>query len=218
MSNSSQPHGMLQARPSCSSSSPGVCPSSYPFHRWFHSTISSLCCPLLHSVFSSIKFFSNELAVHIRWPKYWSFSSSPSNEFSGLISFKIDCFDLLVVQGTLKSLLQYHSSKASIVWCSAFFIVQLSQLYVTNGKTVALTIWTFVGKITPLLFNTLSRFVIDFLPRNNCLLISWFQSPSSVILEPKKRKSVTASTFFISICHEVMGLDAMILAFFNIEF
>ena len=157
MSNSSQPHRLLQARPSCPSSSPGVCPSSYPFHRWFHSTISSLCC-LLHSVFSSIKFFSNELAVHIMWPKYWSFSRSPSNEYSGLISFKIDCFDLLVVQGTFKSLLQHHSLKASILWCSEFFLVHLFQLYVTIGKTVALTIWTFVGKVTPLLFNRLSKF------------------------------------------------------------
>ena len=138
MSISSQLHGLLQARPSCPSSSPGVCPSSYPFHQWFHSTISSLCCPLLHSVFPSMKVFSNELAIHIRWPKYWCFSSSPSNKYSVLISFKIDCFDLFVVQGTLKSLLQHHSSKVSILWCSAFFIVQPSQPHVTIGKTCSL--------------------------------------------------------------------------------
>ena len=150
-----------------------------------------------------------------RWPKYWSFSFSfsLSNEYSGLISFKIDWFDLLAVQGTFRNFLQHHSLKASIVWRSAFLMVQLSQPYMTTGKTIALTICTFVGRVMSLLFNTLSRFVIAFLPRSNRLLISWLQSPSTVILEPKKRKSVTISTFYPSICHEVMELDALILDF-----
>ena len=151
----------------------------------------------------------------MRWPKYWSFSFSisPSNEHPGLISFKKDWLDLLAVQGTLKSLLQYHSSKASILPCSAFFIVQLSHPYMTIGKNIALTKWTFVGKVMSLLFNMLSRLVITFLPRSKHLLISWLQSPSAVILEPRKIKSVTISTVYPSICHTVMGLDAMILVF-----
>ena len=134
-----------------------------------------LCCPLLlPSIFPSIKDFSNESALHIRWPKYWSFSFniSPSNEHSGLISFRMDWLDLLAVQGTLKSLLQYHRSKASILWCSAFFIVQLSHPYMTTGKTIALTRWTFVGKVMSLLLNMLSRLVIAFVPRSKHLLIS----------------------------------------------
>ena len=148
-----------------------------------------LCCPLLPpSIFPSIRVFSSESVLRIRWPKYWSFSFSisPSNEYLGLISFRIDWWDLPAVQGTLKSLLQHHSSKASILWCSTFFIVQLSHPYMTNGQTIALTRWTFVGKVMFLLFNVLSRFVIAFLPRSKCLLISWLQSPSAVILEPKK--------------------------------
>ena len=163
-----------------------------------------------------IKVFSNK-SVCIRWPKYWSFSFSisPSNEYSGLISFKIDWFDLLEVQGTLKSPLQHHSSKASILWHSGFFIVQLPHLYLTTGKTIALTRRTFDGKVMTLLFNMLSRLVIVFLPRRRCLLISWLQSPSAVILEPKKIKSVTV---FPSVCHEVMGLDAMIFVFLNVDF
>jgi len=156
-----------------------------------------LCCPLLlqPSIFPSIRVFSSESVLLIRWPKYWSFSFniSPSNEYSGLISFRIDWLDFLVVQGTLKSLLQHHSSKASILQCSAFFIVQLSHPYMTTGKTIALTRWTFGGKVMSLLFNMLSRLVITFLPRSKCLLISWLQSPSSVILEPPKIKSVTVS-------------------------
>jgi len=156
-----------------------------------------LCCPLLlqPSIFPSIRVFSSESVLLIRWPKYWSFSFniSPSNEYSGLISFRIDWLDFLVVQGTLKSLLQHHSSKASILQCSAFFIVQLSHPYMTTGKTIALTRWTFGGKVMSLLFNMLSRLVITFLPRSKCLLISWLQSPSSVILEPQKIKSVTVS-------------------------
>ena len=149
-----------------------------------------LCCPLLllPSIFPSIRVFSNESFLHIRWPKYWSFSFSisPSNEYSGLISFRIDCFDLLAVQGTLKSLLQHHSSKVSILWHSAFFMVQLLHPYMTTRKTMALTRWTFVGKVMSLLFNMLSTLVIAFLPRNKHLLISWLQSPFAVILEPKK--------------------------------
>ena len=157
-----------------------------------------LCCPLLllPSIFPSIRVFSDESVLRIRWPKYWnfSFSISPCKEYSGLISFRMDWLDLLAVQGTLKSLLQHHSSKASILQCSAFFIVQLSHLYMTTGKTIALTRWTFVGKVMSLLFNKLSRLVITFLPRSKHLLISWLQSPSAMILEPKKIKSVTVST------------------------
>ena len=166
-----------------------------------------LCHPLLlPSVFPSIRVFSNESVLRIRWPKYWSFSFSisSSNEYSGLISFRMDWLDLFVIQGILKSLLQHHSSKASILQCSAFFIIQLSHPYMTTGKTIALTRWTFVGKVKTLLFNMLSRFVIAFLPRSKCLLISWHQSPSAVILEPKKIKSVTVSLVSSSICREVI--------------
>ena len=151
------------------------------------------CRPLLllPSIFPSIRVFNNELALHIRWRKYWSFSFniSPSNEQPGLIPFRMDWLYLLAVQGTLKSLLQHHSSKASILWGSAFFIVQLSHPYTTTGKPIALTRGTFVEKVMSLLFNMLSRLVITFLPRSKCLLISWLQSPSSVILEPQKIKS-----------------------------
>ena len=170
-----------------------------------------LCRPLLlpPSIFHSIRVFSNESVFHIRWPKYWSFSFniSPSNEYSGLISFRMDWLDHLAVEGTLKSLLQHHSSKASILQQSAFFIVQLSHPYMTNGKTIALTRRNFVGKVTSLLFNMLSRLVINYHPRSKHLLISQLQSPSAVILEPKKIKSVTVSTISPSICHEMMGLD-----------
>ena len=169
-----------------------------------------LCCPLLllPSIFPSIRVFSKESALCIMWPKYWSssFNISPSNEHPGLISFRIDWLDLLAVQGTLKSLLQHHSSKPSIFWHSAFFIVQLSHPYMTTGKTIALTRWTFVGKVTSLLFNMLSRLVITFFPRGKRLLISWLQSPSAVILEPRKTKSATVSIVSPSICHEVMVL------------
>ena len=145
---------------------------------------------LLPLIFPSIRVFVNESVVHIRWPKYWSFSFSisPSSEHTGLISFRMDWLDLLAVQGTLKSLLQYHSSKASILWCSAFFMVQLSHPYMTTGKTIALTRWTFVNKVMSLLFNMLSRLVMAFLPRSKCLLISWLQSLSVVILEPPQNK------------------------------
>ena len=148
------------------------------------------CCPLLllPSIFPSIRIFSNKSALRIRWQKYWSFSSSisPSSEYSGLISFRIDWFDSLVVQGTLKNLLQHHSLKALILWASAFFMVQLSHPYMTTGKTIALTRWTFVGKVMSLLFNTLSRFVIAVLSRSKRLLILWLQSPSAVIWSPRK--------------------------------
>ena len=151
-----------------------------------------LCRPLLlpPSIFASIRVFSNESALHIKWPKYWSFSFSIrlSNEYSGLIYFMMDWLDLLAVQGTLKSLLQHHSSKVSILPCLAFFIVQLSHPYMTTGKTIALTRWIFVGKVMSLLFNMLSRLVIAFLPRSKCLLISWLKSPSAVILEPPQNK------------------------------
>ena len=161
---------------------------------------------LLPSIFPSIRVFSNESVLHIRWPKYWgfSFSISSSNEYSGLISFRMDWFDLLAVQGILKSLPQHHSSKASILQCSAFFIVQLSHPYVTTGKTIALTRQTFVGKVMSLLFNKLPRLVITLLPRSKRLLISWLHSPSAVMLEPQKIKSDTVPTVSPSICHEVM--------------
>ena len=174
-----------------------------------------LCCPLLFlpSIFPSIRVFYNESALHIRWPKYWSFSFNIShcNEHSGLISFRMDWLDVLAVQGTLKSLLHHHSSKASILQHSAFFIVQLSHPYMTTGKTIALTGQTFVGKVMSLLFNMLSRLVITFLPKSKCLLISWLQSPSSVILEPRKIKSTTVSTVSPFICHEVLWYWAVFL-------
>ena len=176
-----------------------------------------LCRPLLllPQIPPIIRVFSNESTVRMRWPKYWSFcfSISPSNEHPGLISFRMNWLDLLAVQGTLQSLLQHHSSKASIFRRSALFTVQLSHPYMTTGKTIALTRQTFVGKVMSLLFNMLSRLVITSLPRSKHLLISWLQSPAAVILEPKKIKSDTASTVSPSICHEVMGPDAMILVF-----
>ena len=173
-----------------------------------------LCLPLFlpSLILPSIRDFSNETVLHIRWPKYQSlsFNISPSNGHSGGISFRMDWLDLLAVQGTHESLLQYQSSKASVFWCSAFFIVQLSYPYMTIGKTIALTRWTFAGKVMTLLFNMLSSVVIAYLPRGKHLLISWLQSPSAVILEPPKIKHATVSP---SICHEVIGPDAMILVF-----
>ncbi|XP_055393229.1 uncharacterized protein LOC129621162 isoform X1 [Bubalus kerabau] len=173
-----------------------------------------LCHPLLllPPISPSIRVFSNESTLRIRWPKYWSFSFSiiPSKEHPGLISFRMDWLDLLAVQGTLRSLLQHHSSKVSILQCSAFFTIQLSHPYRTTGKTIDLTRRTFVGKVVSLLFNMLSRLVITFLPRSKHLLISWLQSPFAVILEPPKIKSDTVSP---SISHEVMGPDAIILLF-----
>ena len=173
-----------------------------------------LCSPLLLllSILPNIRVFSNESALRIRWPKYWSFSFSicPSNEHPRLISFRMDWLDILAVQGTLKSLLQHHSSKASILLCSAFFIVQLSHPHLNTGKTIALSGRTYFGKIMSLLLNMLSRLVITFLPRSKCLLISWLQSLSVVTLDPRKIKSATVSP---SVCHEVLGPDAMIFVF-----
>ena len=180
-----------------------------------------LCCPLLlpPSIFPSIRVVSNEWILHIRWPKYWSFSFniSPSNEHPRLISFKMDWLDLLAVQGSLKSLLQYHSSKASIIWYSDFFIVQLSYPYMTTGKTIGLTRMAFFGKVMSLLFNMLSRLVIVFLPRSKHLLISWLLSASAVIFEPPKIKSVSfhCLPFYLpwsdgTRCHD--------LSFLNVEF
>ena len=173
---------------------------------------------LLPSIFLNIRGFSNESAFPIRWPKYQSSSISPSNEYSGLIYLRMNCFGLFSVQETLESLLWHHYSKASILQRSAFFMVQLSHLSMTTGKTIALTTWTFVSKVMSLLFDTLSRFVIAFLSRSKCLLISWLQSLFTVILEPQKRKSVTASTFSPSICREVMGLGATVLVFWMLSF
>ena len=172
------------------------------------------------SIFASIRVFSNRSVPRIRWPKYWnfSFSISPTNEHPGLVSFRMDWLDLLAVKGTLKSLLQHHSSKASILRHSAFFIVQLSHPYITTGKTIALTGQTFVGKAMSLFLKMLSRLVITFPPRSKRLLISWLQSPSAGILEPPKIKSVTISIVSPSICHEVMGPDAMIFVFWMLSF
>ena len=181
-----------------------------------------LYCPLLllPSLFPSIRVFSDESVLPIMWPKYWSFSFSisPSNEYSGLISFRMDWLDLLAVQGTLKSLLQHPSSKAPILQPSAFFMVQPSHAYMTTGKTIALTRRTFLGKVMSLLFNMLSRLAIAFLPRSKHLLISWLRSSSAVILEPKKIKSLTVSIISPFICHEVMGPDAMLLVFWMLSF
>ena len=190
MSDSLQPHELQHARPPCPSPTPGVhsnsCPSVMP------SSHLLLCHPLflLPPVPPSIRVFSNESTLHMRWPKYgsFSFSISPINEHPGLISFRMDWLDLLAVQGTLKNLLQHHSSKASILRRSAFFTVQLSCPYMTTGKTIALTRWTLVGKVMSLLLNILSRLVTTFLPRSKHLLISWLQSPSAVILEPPQNK------------------------------
>ena len=191
-------HGLQHTRLPHPSSFPGACSNSCPLTWWWPSNHLILCHPLLilPSVFPSIRVFSNDLALHIRWPKYWSlrFSMSPSNKYSGLISFRINWLDPLAVQGTLKSLLQHHSSTASVLQSSAFFIVQLSHPYMTTGKTIGLTKWAFVGKVMSLLFNTLSSFVIAFLSRSKHLLISWLQSPSAVILEPQNIKSATVST------------------------
>ena len=220
MSDSWRPHEPQHNSPPCPSPTPGVYPNSCPLNWWCHPII--LCHPLLllPSIFPSIRVFSNESDLHIRWPKYWSFSFniSPSNEHPGLTPFRMDWLGLLAVQGTLKSLLQHHSSKASFFWRSAFFVVQLSHPYMTTGKTIALTRWTFVDKVMSLLFKMLSRLAITFLPRSKHLLISWLQSPSAVILEPPKVKSATVSTASPSICHEIMGPDAMILVLWMLSF
>ena len=170
------PHGLQHARPPCPWPTPRACSNSCPSSQWCHPAILSSCHPLflLTSIFTSIRVFSSELALHVMWPKYWSFSFSfsPFNEYSGLISLRIDSFDLLAVQGTLKSLLQHHSSKASVLRRSVFLMVQLSHPYMTAGKTIALTVQIFVSKVTSLLFNMFSRFVIVFLPRTKCILVA----------------------------------------------
>ena len=197
-----------------------ACSNLCPLSQWCHPTVSPSVIPFSSCLQSpNIKVFSKESVLRIRWPKYWSFSFSisPSNEYSGLISFRIDWFDP-AVQGTLKRFLQYHSLKAPILQRSAFFIVQLSHPYIITGKTIALTRQTFVGRVMSLLFNMLSRLVIAFLPRSKCLLISWMKSSSAVILEPPKIKSLTVSIVYPSICHEVMGPDAMILVFWMLSF
>ena len=192
MSDSLRPQGLQHSRLPCPSPSPGACSNSCPLSRWCHATISSSVVPFsscLQSFPASGSFSMNQLFAL----KYWSFrfSISPSNEYSGLISFRIDLFDFLAVQGTLKSLLQHHSLKTSILWHSAFFMVQLSHPYMTTGKTTALTRWTFVSKVMSLLFKMLSRFVtvfFFFFPRSKHLLIAWLQLPSAVILEPQENK------------------------------
>ena len=225
------PHGLQHVRLPCPSQTPQACSNSCPLSWWCHPTILS-CHPLLllPSIFPSIRIFSNESVLCIRWPKYWgfNFSISPSNEYSRLIPFRINWFDLFAVQGTLKSLLQHNSSKASILWCSAFFMVQLSHPNMTTGKTIALLRWSFVRKhrvgqdwsdlAMSLFINMVSSFVIAFLPRSKSLLISWLKSQSAVILEPPKIKSVTVSIVSPSICHEVMGPDAMMLVFRMLSF
>ena len=190
-------HGPQHAQLHCSPWSPGVGSNSCPLSQWCY--LSHLLPHPPHSSFnlSSIRIFSSESALHIKWPEYWSFSFriSPSNEYSGLISFSTDWFDLLAVPGTLKSHLQHQTVKASTLQHSAFFVVQISHLYMSaDWKNIALTRWTFVGKLVCLLFNTLSMFVIVFLPKSKCLLILWLKSPSAVTLEPKKIKTVTVST------------------------
>ena len=203
MSDSSQLHGLQHARLPCPSPTPRAYSSSSPSSWWSYPTISS-CRPILlpPSIFPSIRVFFNNFVLCIRWPKYWSFSFSisRSNEHTGLISLRMDWLDLLALQGSLKSLLQHHSSKASILWLSIFLTVQLSNLYITTGKTIALTRWTLVGKVMSLLFNMLSRLVIAFLLRRKHLLISWLQSPTAVILEPQKIKSDSVSTVSPTIC------------------
>ena len=216
VSDSLRPHESQHTRPPCPSPSPGV-HSLMSIESVMPSSHLILCHPLLllPPILLSIRVFSNESTLRMRWPKYWSlsFSNSPSKKHPGLISFRMYWLDLLAVQGTLKSLLQHHSSKASVLRRLAFFTVQLSHPYMTTGKTIALTSWTFVGKVISLLFNMLSRLIITFLARSKCLLISWLQSPSAEILEPRKIKSATVSTVSPSICHEVMGPDAMIFVF-----
>ena len=214
------PHGLQHTMPPCPSPDPRACSNSCPSSWWCHPTISSSVIPSPafnlsqhQRVFQWVS-SSNQVAKVLEFQlQHQSF-----NEYSGLVSFRMNWFDLFAVQGTLKSLLQHHSSKASILWPSAFFIVQLSYPYMTTGKAITLTRWTFVDKLIPLLFNMLPRLVIAFLPRSKCLLISWLQSPSAVILEPKKIKSVIVSIVSPSVCHEVMGPDAMILVFWMLSF
>ena len=192
---------------------PEACSNSCPSCQWCHPAISSCCPLLLPSISPSIRAFSNESTLHMRWPKYWSSNISPSNE--GLISFRIDWFDLCAVQGTLKGLLQHHSLKASILWCSVFLTVQMSHPYVTTGKNYSFDLWTFVSKVMSLFFNMQSRFDIIFLPRIKCLLISWLQSPSTVIFRAQEKNLSLFPLFSINLpWSEAMALD---LSFLNVE-
>ena len=219
MSDSLGPHGLQHARPPCPSPTPRVYPNSSLLSRWCHPTISSSVVPfsscpqyLPASGFFQMSqlFASGGQSIEV------SASTSVLPKHPGLISFRMDWLDLLALQGTFKSLLQHHSSKASILW--RFFTVQLSHPYMTTGKTITLTRQAFVGKILSLLFNMLSILVITFLPRSKCLLISWLQSPSATVLEPPKIKSATVFTVSLSISHEVMGPDAMIIVFWMLSF
>ena len=221
MSDSLRPHGLQQRQASLSISNSRSLLKFMSIESVMPSNHLMLCylLLLLRSIFPCNRVFSNESVLHIKWPKYWSFSFSfrPSNEYSALISFRMDWLDLLAVKETLKSLLQHHSSKTSVLQHSAFFTVQLSHPYMTTGKTISLTRRTFAGKVMSLLSNMLSRLVIAFLPRSKHLLISWLQSPSAVILEPKN-KIVTVSIVSPSICHEVIGLETHDLSFLNVKF
>ena len=221
MSDSLQPHGLQYSRLPCPSPTPRAYSNSCPSSQWCHPTISSSVVPFsshLQSFPASTSFLMSQFFASGGQSMGVQLQHQSFHEYSGLIYFRMDWLNLLVVQGTLKSLLQHHSSKASILQHSAFFIVQLSHPYMTTGKTIALTRWTFVDKVMSLLFNMLSRLVIAFLPRRKCLLISWLQPPSAVILEPPKIKSLTISIVSPSICHEVMGADAMILVFWMLSF
>ena len=217
-------HGLQHARLPCPSPTPGACSSSYPLSQWCHSTIPSSVIPFsscLQSFPGSGSFPMSQYLASGGQIIGASASVLPKlqhQSYSGLISFRFDWFDLLAVQGTLKSLPQHHSSKTSILWHSTFFMVPLSHPYMTTGKTTVLTRWTSVGKVISLLFNMLSRLVINFLPRRKHLLISWLQSPFAVILEPPKIKSVTVCIVSLSIHNEVMGLDAMIFIFWMLSF
>ena len=218
MSDSLQPHGLQHARLPCLSPTPGTCAKSWPSSQWCHPTISSSAVPFSshrQSFSASGSFLMSQFFASGGQSTGVSVSISPSNEYSGLISFRIDWLDLLAIWGTLKSLLQHHGS---ILHCSAFIIIQLSHVYMTTGKTIALTRWTFVGKVMPLLFKMLSRLDIAFLPKSKHLLISWLQSLSAVILEPKKTEVSHCFHCFSIFCHEVMGSDAMILVFWLLSF
>ena len=222
MSNSLWPHGLQHARLPCPSTSARSLLKFMSIELVMPCSHLILCRPLLllPSIFFSIRVFSNESVLHIRWPKYWSFSFSisPSNEYSGLISFRMDWLDLLAVQGILKNLLQHHSSKTSVLRCSAFFIIQFSHPYMTTGKTIASIRWTFVGKVMSLLLNMLSRLVIAFLPRSKCLLISWLQTPSAVILESPKNKVSHCFHYFPIYLPWSDGTRCHDLSFLKVEF
>ena len=222
MADSLQPHELQHARFPCPLPFPRGCSNSRPLSQWCHPTISSSVIPFSSCLQSFLVSGSFQMSQFFTWGDQSIGVSasviSPSNEYSGQISFRMDWLDLLAVQGTLKSLLQHHSSKASILQCSAFFTVQLSHLYTTTGKTIALTRWTFVGKVMSLLFNMLSRLVVTFLPRGKGLLISRLHSPSAVFWNPQKIRSLTVSIVSPFICHEVMGPDAMILVFWMLSF